>query len=141
MSATAQASRLIPATPDDVWEALTSHEGMKTYMMGADVETDWRVGGPITMRGEFKGKPFEDRGEVRSFQPTRRLSYTHASGASPDQPHLVTFELMRRPDGTRVTVTQENLDGSVRPADEQHRADYEKTWTMMLEGLEKAVAH
>jgi len=141
MTATAQASRVIPAKPAEIWETLTSPQGMKAYMMGAEVETDWRVGGPITMRGEFNGKPYEDRGEVRSFLPERRLSYTHASDASPEATHLVTFELMRRPDGTRVTVTQENLDGSVQPADQEHRADYEKTWTMMLEGLEKAVGH
>ena len=84
MTATAQASRVIPAEPGDVWETLTSRDGMKAYMMGADVETDWRVGGPITLHGEVGGKPFEDRGEVRSFDPWRQLSYTHASSVAPE---------------------------------------------------------
>jgi uncharacterized protein YndB with AHSA1/START domain len=142
MTATAQASRVIPAEPDQVWETLTSREGMKAYMMGADVETDWRVGGPITLHGEVKGKPYEDRGEVRSFLPRRRLSYTHTSGAAPDATHLVTFELSpRREGGTQVTVIQENLNGRLSASDLEHQGDYEKTWAMMLEGLAKAVAH
>ncbi|HEV7386779.1 MAG TPA: SRPBCC domain-containing protein [Phenylobacterium sp.] len=138
---TVQASRVIPAKPADVWRALTAREGMKAYMMGADVETDWRVGGPITMRGEFHGKSFEDKGEVRSFEPERRLSYTHISSAAPDQAHLVTFELQPRGAGTEVTVTQASAGQTAAASDEKNRAQYEKTWAMMLEGLEKAVAH
>jgi uncharacterized protein YndB with AHSA1/START domain len=132
---TATAARVIPAAPEEVWEALTSREGMKAYMMGAEVETDWQVGSPITMKGEYQGRSFEDTGEVRSFEPVRRLAYTHRSGGDPAKEHLVTFEL--KPvgeDSTAVVVVQ---DGG---SDEQ-KAQYEKTWAMMLEGLEKAVAN
>ena len=141
MTATAQVSRVIPADSERVWEALTSREGMKAYMLGADVRTDWRVGSPITMKGEFNGKPYEDRGEVRSFEPGRRLSYTHVSSAAPDAEHLVTFELSPHEAGTEVTVTQANADGRVTEADREHKAEYEKTWAMMLEGLRKAIRH
>jgi uncharacterized protein YndB with AHSA1/START domain len=138
---TAQASRLIPAEPDRVWRTLTSREGMKAYMMGADVDTDWTVGHPITLRGEFGGKPFEDRGEVRAFEPGKRLSYTHTSSAAPAQTHLVTFELHPAAAGTEVTVTQAAADGVDAAADARNKAQYEKTWAAMLEGLEKAVAN
>jgi uncharacterized protein YndB with AHSA1/START domain len=142
MTATAQVSRVIPAKPQDVWQTLTSKDGMKAYMMGADVQTDWKVGSPITMKGEFDGKAYEDRGEVRSFERWRRFSYTHVSSAAPGAEHLVTFEL--RPtdgDATEVTVTQENLDGSVSDTDREHQAQYERTWAAMLEGVEKAVSN
>lgn len=141
MTATAQVSRLIPASPERVWKTLTSREGMRQYMMGADVRTDWRVGSPITMKGEFNGRPYEDRGEVRSFEPERSLSYTHASGAGSGTEHLVTFMLSPHESGTEVTIVQSNLDGHVSKADAEHRADYEKTWAAMLEGLKRAVAH
>lgn len=141
MTATAQVSRFIPAPPGRVWETLTSRKGMKAYMMGADVETDWRVGAPITMRGEFDGKPYEDRGEVRSFEPGRRFSYTHASGSAPDTEHLVTFELEPTAGGARVTITQANSDGRVTDADREHKLQYEKTWATMLRGVEEAVAN
>jgi uncharacterized protein YndB with AHSA1/START domain len=141
MTATAQVSRLIPAKADEVWETLTSKAGMKAYMMGADVQTDWKVGSPITMKGEFNGKAYEDRGEVRSFEPGKRFSYTHVSSAAPDAEHLVTFELAPKGDATEVTIIQENADGGVTAADRDHQAQYEKTWAMMLEGVEKAVAN
>ena len=134
MTATAKVSRVVPASPTEVWETLTSKEGMKAYMFGADVDTDWQVGSPITMKGEFNGKPFEDRGELRSFEPGKRFSYTHQGQ------HLVTVELKPEGDGSEVTIIQENLDGGVTETDRQHKAEYEKTWSAMLEGVEKAVA-
>jgi uncharacterized protein YndB with AHSA1/START domain len=141
MTATAQVSRVIPAKVQEVWETLTSPEGMKAYMMGAEVRTDWNVGSPITMKGEFNGKPYEDRGEVRSFEPGKRFSYTHVSSAAPDAEHLVTFELEPKGEATEVVITQENTDGRVTDADREHKAQYERTWAMMLEGVEKAVAN
>lgn len=140
MTATAQVSRVIPAKADKVWDTLTSRKGMKAYMMGADVETDWKVGSPITMRGEMGGKPFEDTGEVRSFEPGRQFSYTHQSGGK-GQEHLVTVAIAPKGDATEVTITQANADGSVAEADREHRAQYEKTWAAMLEGVEKAVGN
>ena len=141
MTGEAKASRTIPADPKRVWRTLTSREGMKAFMMGADVETDWRVGHPITMRGEFNGKRFEDRGEVRSFEPERRLSYTHESSSAPGQVHLVTFELAPADeDATQVTVTQAPAKGIDPQAEEKARPQYEKTWWTMLEALDKAVA-
>jgi uncharacterized protein YndB with AHSA1/START domain len=140
MSDDAKASRLIHADPKRVWTALTSREGMRTYMMGADVQTDWKVGSPITMRGEFNGRPFEDHGEVRSFEPGRRLAYTHRSGAAPGPERLVTFELAARDDGTEVTVVQSSADGRPSESDRANKARYEETWAKMLEGLERAAA-
>ena len=140
MAATAQASRVIPANKAEVWETLTSREGMKAYMMGAEVEAVWRVGGPIVMRGESNGRQFEDRGEVRSFEPRQHLSYTHTSSAAPDRTHLVTIELAPQQAGTEVTVTQENADGSVSEGDKARQADHEKTWAKILEKLAEAVA-
>ena len=141
MTATAQVSRVIPAKADEVWETLTSKAGMKAYMLGADVETDWKVGSPITMKGEFGGKPYEDKGEVRSFEPHKKLAYTHVSSAAPDAEHLVTVELEPKGDATEVIITQANADGRVTDADREHKAQYEKTWGMMLEALEKTVAN
>lgn len=135
--ARAQVSRLIPATSDKVWETLTSHEGMKAFMMGADVEADWRLGGKITLRGEYQGRRFEDHGEVRSFEPRRRLAYTHVSGSEPDQPHLVSFELSPVGEATRVTVTQ-TAEGGDEARDARNLDLYEKTWAAMLENLERA---
>ena len=122
----------IDAPAARVWDILTSPDQLKQLWFGADVETDWQVGHPIVMSGEYGGKSFRDEGEVRSFEPGRKLAYTHRSGGDPSKEHLVTFELKPRGDATEVVVTQ---DGGA----EAQRVEYEKTWAMMLEGVEKAV--
>ena len=143
---TAQVSRTIEASPDEVWTALTDPKIIKTYFFGADVETDWQVGSPVKIKGEMKGKAFEDKGEVRSFDPGRKLAFSHYSAMSgqPDTPenyHLVTYDLVPEGDATKVTLTQSNLTGGVKDSDVKNRADYEKNWTMVLEGLDKAASH
>lgn len=144
--ATARVSRTIDAPADEVWKALTTPEIIKTYFFGADVETDWKVGSPVRIKGEMRGKAYEDRGEVRSFDPGHRLAFSHFSPSTgqPDRPenyHLVTYDLKPEGERTRVTLTQSNLTGGVKESDREHRAEYEKNWTMVLDGLQKALAH
>lgn len=143
---TARAERTIAAGPDEIWDALTDPAKLKTYFMGADFESDWKVGSAITMKGEYQGKSYEDKGEIRSFEPERRLAYSHFSPLSgaPDTPenyHLVTFELEPDGEATKVTLTQANLTGGVKPSDEKMRGEYEKTWNTVLEGLARTVEH
>lgn len=137
MNVTAQVSRRIPAGPDRVWKTLTSKAGMKAYMMGADVETDWRPGHPIIIKGEVNGRGYRDHGEVRSYDPGHSFSYTHQSGRG-GPVHLVKFELMSNGPDTYVTVKQSNENGTSEP-DRHRREEYERTWSRMLEGVEKAV--
>lgn len=140
---TAQVQDQIAAPPDKVWRTLTSTAKMKRFFLGAEVDTDWREGSPIRFRGEFKGKPYEDKGEIRSFAPPHRLEFSHYSGLSgapdtPDNYHLVRFELEPEGRGTRVTLTQANLNGEAKTSDREHRASYEKTWSQVLAGLKQA---
>lgn len=144
--ATAQVSRTMNASAQDVWDALTDPRKVGALFMGSEVETDFHVGSPITFKGEFKGKAYEDKGKILSVEEGRRLSFSHYSGMSgaPDKPenyHVVTFELEPQSEATRVTLTQSNLTGGVRPSDVEHKADYEKTWSAVLDGLDKAIAH
>ena len=88
----------IDAPKADVWDALTRPEKVKQYMHGTEMSTDWKEGSPISWKGEWKGKSYEDKGQVLEVQPQRRLSYTHWSpmGGSEDKPenyHTVTYEL------------------------------------------------
>jgi uncharacterized protein YndB with AHSA1/START domain len=43
----------IDAAPDRVWKVITDPAAVKEFMFGADVVTDWTVGGPIAWRGEW----------------------------------------------------------------------------------------
>ena len=130
----ARVATKIAAPADTVWNALVTPETIKQYMFGTTVLSDWRPGGPITWKGEWKGKPYEDKGVIQRIEPPRVLEYTHFSPLSglpdaPDSYHFVTFELTEESDGTRLTLSQDNN------ATEEARQHSEKNWQMMLDGL------
>lgn len=144
--AVVQVSKTIHAPPDEVWQALTTPSTLKTYFMGSDVETDWKVGHPIRFRGEYKGRAYEDRGEIRAFVPGKRLAFSHFSpltGAkdAPENYNLITFELEGAGAKTKVTLTQAKLQGEPKADDLKQKDEFAKNWTMVLEGLDKAVRH
>ena len=58
----ADVSELMESNPAEVWDALTDPEKIRQYYLGADVTTDWKVGSPITWRGEWEGKTYSDKG-------------------------------------------------------------------------------
>jgi len=134
----AKASTTIDAPAATVWDALVKPEKIREYMFGTNVESDWREGSPITWKGEWEGKPYEDKGKILRLTPPRVLQYSHFSPmmGKPDVPenyHTVTIELSQDGSGTRVALSQDNNET------EDARAHSEKNWTMMLDGLKKFV--
>ena len=130
----------IDADPVTVWDAMTRESS--AMFMGARVESDWKVGSPITFSGEYKGKKFEDHGEIRNVERGRELAFTHFSPMSgkPDEPeiyNLVRYRLEPAGVGTRVTLSQTPQGDGPAP-DDKTVAEYEKNWRMMLDGLRKA---
>ena len=141
-----EASRVhttIDAPPPAVWKSLTNLATFKKFFFGSDVATDWKVGSPITFRGEWKGKPYEDKGVVKSVDDAKRLAFTHWSPLSgmadvPENYHIVAFDLKPAGKGTEVTLSQVNQSDK-EPLTDKNRAEYDKNWTMVLDGLKKAV--
>jgi len=139
---TAQVDKVITASAPEIWTALTTPVALKKFFFGADVVTNWKVGSPIRMRGEFKGKPYEDKGDIVAFDAPRQLSFSHWSAMSgqadaPANYHLVTFDLAPEGEVTLVTLSQANLMGGATSSDIEHRADHEKKWASVLDGLAK----
>lgn len=138
----AQVAKVIHTTPPMLWMALTTPATLKQFFFGADVVTDWKVGSLIRMKGEFEGRPYEDKGNVLVAERLQRLSFSHWSPLAgkadiPENYHVVTFDLVPDGDWTTVTLTQSNLIGGVTESDRAHRAEYEKNWSMVLDGLSK----
>jgi uncharacterized protein YndB with AHSA1/START domain len=132
----ARASVTINAPSERVWDALVNPEAIKQYMFGTNVAADWREGSPIIWRGEWQGKPYEDKGVILQFKPGRTLQYSHFSPLSglPDRSesyHTVTIELSGEGNQTRVSLTQDN-----NPT-EQAREHSEQNWGIMLTALKK----
>jgi len=121
-----------------VWEALTDPEQVPEYMFGSKVESSWKEGSLIVWKGNWKGRPFRDKGVIIQMQPGKILQYTHYSPLSglPDTPenyHVVTIELSEKGSGTYVKLTQDNNP------DEESKDHSEKNFSIMLEELKKHV--
>jgi uncharacterized protein YndB with AHSA1/START domain len=132
----AKASTTINAPASKVWDALTNPQMIKQYMFGTDVISDWKVGSTIVYRGEWQGKPFEDKGKILEMEREKALVSTHWSPLSgvPDTPenyHTVSYHLKEMDGRTEVTLTQDNN------ANEEEKAHSEQNWKHMLEGLKK----
>ncbi len=86
----------IAAPPDKVWQGLTDPAFTQRYWYGTRVESDWRVGSPVTfVKPEGKGAP--DTGIVLIAERPRTLSFSW---------HIVWGEMAKEKD-SRVTFTIE----------------------------------
>ena len=134
----ARAETTIKASADKVWNALTNPEMIKKYMFGTTVISDWKEGSKIVWKGEWEGKPYEDRGEIQEAKKNQLLQFSHFSPSSgekdlPENYRIVTIILSEDKDKTKVTLTQDNNHSE---ADREHS---EKNWRGMLDGLKKVV--
>lgn len=134
----AESSILIDAKPDQVWNALVDPALIQKYMFGTQVTSDWKKGSKIVWAGEWKGKKYEDRGEVLLADPPRELQYTHFSPLSgledtPEHYHTVTIRLSGVNDQTRVMLSQDK-----NPTDESQK-ESQRNWESMLQSLKKVV--
>ena len=132
----AKASTSINTPADRVWDALVNPKIIKQYMFGTNVVSDWKEGSPITFKGEWQGKAYEDKGVILKVKPQQLLQYSHYSPLSgvpetKEAYHTVTIELARQGAQTVVSLSQDNN------ATEEEKQHSEKNWKMMLEGLKK----
>jgi len=105
------------APPAVVWNALTDPAAMRVWMgepeMAIEVDTDWRPGSPIVIRGVHHG-PFRNQGIVLDAVPGARLRYTHLSSVSgltdePENYSVIAFALDAVEGGTAVRLTVERF--------------------------------
>jgi uncharacterized protein YndB with AHSA1/START domain len=132
----AKTSLTINASRAKVWDALVNPEAIKKYMFGTNVVSDWKEGSPIYWKGEWQGKPYEDKGVILKLEPLKTLKYSHFSPLSglPDKPenyHTVTVELSDDELHTQISLSQDNN------ATEQDRKHSEENWGMMLAAMKK----
>jgi len=125
----------IDAPIENVWNALTTPALITQWFFGVETETNWKVGAPIVHRGEYQGKPYEDKGEIVRFDPPELLVHTHWSDVSgtPDTPEHyqeVTWALSPRNSGTELTITERNLPS------EEAKSVSDQSWKLALDNLQ-----
>jgi uncharacterized protein YndB with AHSA1/START domain len=132
----AKATITINAPTSKVWDALTKPNLIKQYMFGTEVTTDWQVGSPITYKGQWEGKTYEDKGKILQIEPGKLLVSTFWSSLSglPDVPenyNTVRYELSTEDGATRLTITQDN---NATQEEANHSA---QNWNTVLDGMKK----
>jgi uncharacterized protein YndB with AHSA1/START domain len=126
----------ITTSPDRVWNALTDPDEVEKYMFGSRVESDWQPGSPIVWKGEWQGKPFEDKGTVVEVDPERTLVVTHFSPLTgqddvPENYHTLTYQLRANGGSTHLSLSQDNN------ASAEEAAHSQENWQGMLSGMKK----
>jgi uncharacterized protein YndB with AHSA1/START domain len=134
----AKASITVDAAPADVWKALITASLIKKYLMGTDVNTDWKPGSTINYTGEYQGKKYHDKGVIKKIEPGKILQSTYLSSMSgkedrPENYNLVTYELSKQGNKTVVMVSQDNN------ATEKEREHSVENWKMVLSKLKEVV--
>ncbi len=122
-----------------VWRALTEPDLIRRYLFGTEVTCDWRPGSPVTYRGVWKGKAYEDKGRILQAEEGRRLVSTFWSSLEgrPDLPEnykTVSWELTPEGAGTLLHLTQDN---AATPQEAEHsRGNWEMVMGKMKEIVE-----
>ena len=129
-------------TPEDFRKVLDVNICGSFWMAQAAARV-MKEGSSIVHRGEWNGKPYEDKGTIQSFDVDRRLAFTHWSPLSkledkPENYHIVSFDLRPINGSTEVVLTQINQSDN-EPLTPEIRQEYAKNWAMLLEGLKKSV--
>ena len=108
---------LINSEPSLIWGALTDSTWMLKWLgepeMKLEIDTDWRIGSPIFIRG-FHHVKFENKGIVLEYVKDKRLVYSHLSSLSrlPDMPasySILEFELAPQASMTQLNLTITNF--------------------------------
>lgn len=130
---------IIKAPASKVWEALTDPALVKKYLFDTDlIVKEWKVGEPISYKGIWQGKAYEDKGKIIKYEPEKLLVTTYWSGFSgkPDLPEnyqTVSYELSPAEGGTKLTITQDNVDS------EEAKSHSEDNWKMVLDSMKKLI--
>lgn len=106
--------RVLPASPDEVFNAWTTPSGMAAWMSpvgAAEAEVDLRVGG--SFRVVMVEARLEHRGQYLKIDRPRRLVFTWISAFTGADPSVVTVELHPHDDGTRLVLMHERLPEEV----------------------------
>jgi len=135
-----KASIVIHAKAGKVWDALTNPKLIKQYLFGTEATSEWKVGSPITYRGVWQGKSYEDKGTIVELIPNKLLRSTYWSSFSgledrPENYLTVIYELFEANGQTTITITTDN--NPTQESADQAAGNWAQVLQAMKELLEK----
>ena len=123
----------IAATPEKVWQALTSAEFSRKYFFGNAVEVDLKVGGAYIVRTPDGAVHIS--GEVAECVQHRKLTFTFNVNwpelIETLGPTLVSYDIEPVGDATKLTMTESHD----RPLDDDILSGGRQGWPAILSSL------
>ena len=123
----------IAATPEKVWQALTSAEFSRKYFFGNAVDVDLRVGGAYVVR--TPDGALHISGEVIECDPPKKLTVTFNVNwpalIEKLGPTLVSYEIEPAGDAVRLTMTESHD----RPLGDDVLSGGRQGWPAILSSL------
>jgi uncharacterized protein YndB with AHSA1/START domain len=120
----------IAATPERVWEALTSSEDLQQYWYGRRFQTDWEVGSLLQVLRPDGSVDWD--GLVLEVDRPRRLSYTFQIQGFQTQSSRLVFELV--PEGSVLRLNLAHYDVESRCVE-----DIREAWPAFCSTLKSLV--
>lgn len=135
---TASVTLVFKATANKVWEGLTNPEMIKQYFFGTNAVSDWKVGSALLFKGEWEGKPYEDKGVILQSEKPVLFQYTYLSSWSgmedkPENYAIITYSLSEDNGVTTLVITQSGV------ATEEAKSHSEENWKQVLNGLKNMI--
>jgi len=123
----------IAATPEQVWEALTSAEFSRKYFFGNAVEVDLKIGGAYIVR--TPDGSLHISGEVIECDPPKKLTVTFNVNwptlIEKLGPTLVSYEIEPAGDAVQLTMSESHD----RPIDDDILSGGRQGWPAILSSL------
>jgi uncharacterized protein YndB with AHSA1/START domain len=127
----------IAATPERVWEALTSAEFSRKYFFGNSVEVEQKVGGAYVVR--TPDGALHISGEVVECDPPRKLTFTFNVNwpalVEKLGPTLVSYEIEQAGDAVKLTMSEQHD----RPLSDDILSGGRQGWPAILSGLKSVL--
>jgi uncharacterized protein YndB with AHSA1/START domain len=108
----------IGATADRIWQTLTDPERNRRYFFGLSIESNWRAGSAIRVRG---AGAVMMTGHVVESEPGRRVVFALASNGAINGPDTwMTWEITERGSETcRVSLSHDDLEPNPDPEQDE----------------------
>ena len=132
----------VPGTPQQVWDAIASAEGISAWMMPTELEP--RTGGAVA----FHMGPGEmSRGRVTAYEPTRRIAYEEDWAALVGQedadvtPLVTEFLVEAAAGGTCVVRVVTSAFGTGADWENEFWEEMDRGWAPILDNLRLYLIH
>jgi uncharacterized protein YndB with AHSA1/START domain len=124
----------IQASPERVWEAITTSKFTTQYYFGSPIESDWQPGSTYSMPGPDGSAIWID-GTIIEADPGRRLVQTFNAHWKPEldgeKATRVTWDIEKMGDACKLTVVHDEFEVGALLYDEVDDGG----WSQILSGL------